>query len=145
MGGIARISEWIPKWPEGAHKQMRGRGSTSLPLHPRANHHPARQLLLPPADLRANLKSISPPARPETLGTYVSTRIIQYAELLMSCSITGEFSATGGNQLSARRRGWTPVPRRVSLTLCRRRRRRQGISCGLPFLLVFYRVRKRER
>lgn len=32
----------------------------------------------------------------------------------MSCSITGEFSAIGGNQLSA---GVAGVPRRVSLTL----------------------------
>lgn len=46
---------------------MRGRKHVP-PLYPRQ----ACTLSLP-ANLRANLKSISSPARPETLGTYVST------------------------------------------------------------------------
>jgi len=61
---IARISKWIPKWP--GDKQMRG-----------WRHVPPLQpcqacTLSSPANLRANLKSISPTC-PETLGTYVST------------------------------------------------------------------------
>lgn len=76
---------------------------------------PSPTALPPSADLRVNLKSISPPARSATLGTYVSTNYSVRGELLMSCSITGEFSAIGANQLS--RRGGGGVPRRVSLTL----------------------------
>lgn len=85
---------------------MRGRKHVP-PLHPRQ-----ACALFSPANLRANLKSISPPARPETWGTYVSTNYS--VELLVSCSITSEFSATGGNQLSTR---GSFSRRLVSLTL----------------------------
>lgn len=48
----------------------------------------------------------------------------------MSCSITGEFSAIGGNQLSA---GVAGVPRRVSLTLVANGRNFNRISLSRFF------------
>lgn len=86
------------------------------PLHPRQ-----ACTLSSPANLRANLKSISPPARPETLGTYVSTNYSVRGVINVLLNYRRVFS----DWRKSIKHAWRGVPRRVSLTLgCRLRLQR---------------------